>query len=125
MPLKSIKLLPPCYEQVARGDLVEYFPEDFPIDLNGKTVAWEALVLIPFANEALFIEQETQMFAGGSTISQEEEQRNCSSFTFFAYSHDKQKQNAKPLTSTLTSLRTVVHDLSSLRIETEYESVGT
>ena len=55
MPLKSIKLLPTCYESIARGDLIEFFPEDFPIDLNGKTVAWEALVLIPFADEALFL----------------------------------------------------------------------
>ena len=55
MPLKSIKLLPDCYETIARGDLVEFFPEDFPIDLNGKTVAWEALVLIPFADETLFL----------------------------------------------------------------------
>ena len=58
MPLKSIHLLPRCYEEIARGDLVEYFPEDFPIDLNGKTVAWEALVLIPFVDEALFLKKE-------------------------------------------------------------------
>jgi len=55
MPLKSIQLLPSCYEPLARGDLIEFFPEDFPIDLNGKTIAWEALVLIPFADETLFL----------------------------------------------------------------------
>ena len=63
MPLKSINLLPDCYEDIARGDLVEYFPEDFPIDLNGKTVAWEALVLIPFADEGLFQQKEEEMFS--------------------------------------------------------------
>lgn len=62
MPLKSIGLLPSCYEAVARGPLIEFFPENFGIDLNGKTVAWEALVLIPFADERLFIEEESKMF---------------------------------------------------------------
>ena len=76
MPLKSIKLLPECYEHIARGDLVEFFPEDFGIDLNGKTVAWEALVLIPFADENLFIEKEAQMMAAGSVINDEEKMRN-------------------------------------------------
>ena len=58
MPLYSMRLLPKCYESIARGDLVEFFPEDFELDLNGKTVAWEALVLIPFANETLFLAKE-------------------------------------------------------------------
>ena len=61
MPLKSIGLLPDCYESIARGPLIEYFPENFPIDLNGKTVAWEALVLIPFADEDKFLEHEAAM----------------------------------------------------------------
>ena len=55
MPLGSINTLPEAYGDLARGDLVEYFPENFAVDLNGKTVAWEALVLIPFADEVLFL----------------------------------------------------------------------
>ena len=55
--------MPDCYEEIARGDLIEYFPEDFAIDLNGKTVAWEALVLIPFADEGFFQQKEEEMFS--------------------------------------------------------------
>lgn len=55
MPLRSFKLLPTYYRPVAEGDLKEYFPEDFPLDLNGKTIAWEAIVLIPFCDEKLFL----------------------------------------------------------------------
>ena len=105
MPLKSARLLPVCYETIARGDLVDFFPEDFEIDLNGKTVAWEALVLIPFADEALFLKKEQEMFArGGGTLTEEERLRNSSSFIFFSYKFDNQGQE-KPLPSTLTSLK--------------------
>ena len=86
MPLKSFKLLPACYETIARGDLIDFFPEDFPIDLNGKTVAWEALVLIPFADEALFLQKEKELLTdGGGSLSEHEQIRNNSSFIFFSY----------------------------------------
>lgn len=90
MPLKSARLLPSCYETIARGDLVEFFPEDFEIDLNGKTVAWEALVLIPFADEALFLQKEHEMFSTGrGSLTEEERLRNNSSFIFFSYKFDQ------------------------------------
>ena len=31
--------------------IIEYYPEDFQTDLNGKTHDWEAVVLIPFISE--------------------------------------------------------------------------
>ena len=125
MPLKSARLLPVCYETIARGDLVDFFPEDFEIDLNGKTVAWEALVLIPFADEALFLKKEQEMFArGGGTLTEEERLRNSSSFIFFSYKFDNQGQE-KPLPSTLTSLKSLPTDRSNLTLNSEYESVGS
>jgi 5'-3' exonuclease len=44
---------------LAKGKLVEFFPSHFDIDLNGRTLPWEAAVLIPFADEDLFISAET------------------------------------------------------------------
>ena len=126
MPLKSIKLLPDSYEPLARGDLVEFFPEDFSIDLNGKTVAWEALVLIPFADETLFLQKEATMFAEDPTsrLSEEDTIRNNSSFTFFSYGYDPKVQ-PKPLTSTLTQMRGLKADQTLLTLNTDYENVGT
>ena len=69
MPLKSFRLLPKCYETIARGELAPYFPDDFDIDLNGKTLAWEAICLIPFCDETKFLKGEKDMFDGGATVS--------------------------------------------------------
>jgi 5'-3' exoribonuclease 2 len=55
MPLKSFHLLPAKYSTIATGYLNKFFPSDFEVDLNGKTLAWEAIVLIPFCDEALFL----------------------------------------------------------------------
>lgn len=58
MPIKSLTLLPDNYSKLVFGELREYFPDDFDIDLNGRALPWEAACLIPFVNENLFIRLE-------------------------------------------------------------------
>jgi 5'-3' exoribonuclease 1 len=65
MPIRSFKLLPSCYKRIATEELNEFFPDDFSVDLNGKTLAWEAIVLIPFCDQTLFLEAEKRMIASG------------------------------------------------------------
>jgi 5'-3' exonuclease len=50
LPIRSMRLLPDCYRNIATNDLKDFFPDDFSVDLNGKTLAWEAIVLIPFVD---------------------------------------------------------------------------
>jgi len=64
MPVKSFKLLPPEYRSIP-DVLKEDFPANFAIDLNGKTNAWEALVLIPFvAEQDVLVEEKVLVDAG-------------------------------------------------------------
>ena len=57
--------MPPRYAELAQGPLAEFFPDDFDIALNGRTLPWEAAILIPFADEGLFIEAEQSLFSQG------------------------------------------------------------
>jgi 5'-3' exoribonuclease 1 len=38
--------------------MVDSYPADFNVDLNGKTNAWEAIVLIPFVDENRLLKEE-------------------------------------------------------------------
>jgi 5'-3' exonuclease len=59
MPIKSISLLPEGYMSVVKNEqLIEYFPLDFDIDLNGRALPWEAACLIPFVDEQKAIRLE-------------------------------------------------------------------
>jgi 5'-3' exonuclease len=60
-----MKLLPPAYGEIARNELLEYFPEDFGYDLNGKTLSYEAIVLIPFCAEHRVLEEEAKINTSG------------------------------------------------------------
>uniref|UniRef100_A0A8C1ZU06 5'-3' exoribonuclease 1 n=1 Tax=Cyprinus carpio TaxID=7962 RepID=A0A8C1ZU06_CYPCA len=54
LPSASKDLLPQCYQHLMTSPgspIVEYYPQDFKTDLNGKQQEWEAVVLIPFIDE--------------------------------------------------------------------------
>lgn len=44
-----------------KSPIIEFYPEEYEIDMNGKSNHWEALVLIPFIQEKKLIEG-TYMF---------------------------------------------------------------
>ncbi|XP_030630349.1 5'-3' exoribonuclease 1 [Chanos chanos] len=54
LPAASKDLLPKCYQHLMTSEsspIIEYYPQDFKTDLNGKQQEWEAVVLIPFIDE--------------------------------------------------------------------------
>ena len=65
MPISSMNLLPPPYMQAAKNNLQKYFPTEFKTDLNGKKLEWEAIVLIPFCDERLIIQEESRIYSEG------------------------------------------------------------
>ena len=88
MPIKSFHLLPDRYKTIATGNLNKFFPSDFEVDLNGKTLAWEAIVLIPFCDEFLFLQEEKKLFDQGLNLSQADTIRNISAFEIYAYNYN-------------------------------------
>jgi 5'-3' exoribonuclease 2 len=62
MPLRSFNLLPPAFKAIPEQRLADFYPMDFGVDLNGKTMAYEAIVLIPFMDEAKLLEEESSLY---------------------------------------------------------------
>lgn len=59
LPAASRSLLPRPFESLMIGEqspILDYYPADFKTDLNGKRQEWEAVVLIPFIEEANLLE---------------------------------------------------------------------
>eukprot|EP00127_Corallochytrium_limacisporum_P003513 Clim_evm141s149 gene=Clim_evmTU141s149 len=55
MPAASGRnLLPESWARLMydpKSPILDYYPEDFPVDLNGKKHAWQGVVLLPFIDE--------------------------------------------------------------------------
>ena len=128
-PVKSLRaFLPPQYLTLAQGVLSEYFPNDFDIDLNGRTLPWEAAILIPFVDEDKFIDAETTLFENGMKLSKIDFEKNTTSFIYPSYSYDHglaKSKKGKVLKSTLTSMKDLKNDFTTQEFHHDYEKCGT
>jgi 5'-3' exoribonuclease 1 len=78
LPPSSLSLLPLSYQWLmksASSPILEYYPIQFDIDMNGKKNPWEAVVLLPFIDSQRLLEAEA-MYCAPNTLSPLERQRN-------------------------------------------------
>jgi 5'-3' exoribonuclease 1 len=54
LPDRSKKIVPPAYRDLMtspESPIIDFYPRDFELDMNGKKMEWEAVVKIPFIDE--------------------------------------------------------------------------
>ncbi|KAH8652315.1 XRN 5'-3' exonuclease N-terminus-domain-containing protein [Xylariales sp. PMI_506] len=54
LPDRSKKLVPSVYHELMtdpNSSIIDFYPRDFELDMNGKKMEWEAVVKIPFIDE--------------------------------------------------------------------------
>ncbi|MEE6500650.1 hypothetical protein FKM82_003869 [Ascaphus truei] len=89
LPAASKDLLPDSYQTLMTSEespIIDYYPQDFKTDLNGKQQEWEAVVLIPFIDEKRLLEA---MEPCNKCLTEGEENRNQHS-ECLKYWHEKE-----------------------------------
>lgn len=59
LPASSNHALPKVFHPLmedANSPIIDFYPEDFPLDLNGKKFAWQGVILLPFIDANRLLE---------------------------------------------------------------------
>ncbi|KAK5087807.1 exonuclease II Exo2 [Lithohypha guttulata] len=76
LPDRSKKIVPPIYHELMTSPdspIIDFYPRDFNLDMNGKKMEWEAVVKIPFIDEKRLL---SAMAPRDALLSDAEKKRN-------------------------------------------------
>lgn len=89
LPDRSKHIVPTPYHDLMTNPgspIIDFYPRDFELDMNGKKMEWEAVVKIPFIDEKRLLDA---MRTRDHLLSQDERERNDFGVTLkFTYSPD-------------------------------------
>lgn len=89
LPDRSKKLVPNAYHHLMtspESPIIDFYPRDFELDMNGKKMEWEAVVKIPFIDERRLLRA---MATRDDLLTPDEKARNSFGVTLkFTYSPD-------------------------------------
>lgn len=89
LPDRSKKIVPTVYWDLmtnSQSPIVDFYPRDFQLDMNGKKMDWEAVVKIPFIDEKRLLDA---MAPKNELLSDDEKARNGFNVPIkFTYSSD-------------------------------------
>ena len=76
MPAASNHVLPEVFHPLMTEEdspIIEFYPEDFELDLNGKKFAWQGVALLPFIDEKRLLDAMNTKYP---LLTAEENRRN-------------------------------------------------
>ncbi|KAJ9148425.1 5'-3' exoribonuclease 1 [Pleurostoma richardsiae] len=76
LPDRSKKIVPPIYWDLMTNPdspIIDFYPRDFELDMNGKKMEWEAVVKIPFIDEKRLLDA---MAPKTAQLTEDEKARN-------------------------------------------------
>ncbi|CAI7609092.1 unnamed protein product [Penicillium glandicola] len=76
LPASSNHALPKVFHPLMENpdsEIIDFYPEDFPLDLNGKKFAWQGVILLPFIDETRLLNAMAKVYP---LLTEDEKSRN-------------------------------------------------
>ena len=97
MPPNAAHVLPKPYQFLMtdkeKSPIVDYYPEDFSVDMNGKHFPWEAVVLLPFIDSKKLV-NAVETLVDLDSLSDDERKRNSFETPYLLYMDGEEGSNS-------------------------------
>lgn len=100
LPPASIHALPRAIQSLVvdnDSEIIDFYPEDFTLDTNGKRFSWQGVMLLPFIEESRLI---TALSRKLSLLTDEEKERNGVGDTIMYFYQSQLEINVRYINST-------------------------
>ena len=88
LPAASNHAIPSIFHPLmteADSPIIDFYPEDFPVDLNGKKFAWQGVIILPFIDESRLL---TEMHKLYPQLTADEARRNATGTEVLLFSDE-------------------------------------
>jgi 5'-3' exoribonuclease 2 len=78
-PKQSGHAIPTCYRHLqsdSKSPIIDFYPTDFRLDINGARYAWMGVDLLPFINRGRLLKAMNKADDGYAKLTPEEQERN-------------------------------------------------
>lgn len=114
LPADSDHNLPEVFRPLMRNEdspIIDFYPTDFPLDMNGKKMEWQAIVLLPFIDEQRLLKHVQAKY---ELLTDEELERNeRKKEVLFISSRNKNAERFKE-----------VYTMDKIKIDFKFDSSG-
>ena len=79
LPKQSAHAIPVCYRTLlsdSRSDIIDFYPTNFHIDINGQRYEWMGIVLLPFIDRIRLVNAMKKADRNGEALSEHEKELN-------------------------------------------------
>jgi 5'-3' exoribonuclease 2 len=94
-PKQSAHAIPVCYRSLLsdpKSEIIDFYPTNFHIDINGARFAWMGVALLPFIDRERLINAMKKADRDGEALSEHEREMNQAG-TVYVFFHSNEKRS--------------------------------
>lgn len=117
LPADSCNALPSCYHRLMKADsspIIDFYPTDFEIDMDGCKQAWMGVTLLPFIDQDRLLREVRAL---ESQLTPEERERNSRGHDFFFFHSSDKLALSENVTTILNNRKKLIKMPKPTRFE--------
>ena len=111
-PKQSAHAIPLCYRHLLsdpKSEIIDFYPTNFHIDINGARYEWMGVALLPFIDRKRLVKAMKKADRGGDALTEHEKKLNTFGDVYLFFENQEASENQGGLLEALQELAKTAH----------------